>query len=366
VPVGSRGRIRSLFTSLAVAGLITVLAWPGSQVVRAQAVPKVNPPSVPAPPPVAPPAVPAPPSAPPAAPAPPSALPVAPVPPSARAVPAPPSVTPAVGEQIVVAVDTLPSAIVDADGGDPAQIAAAATDAAPPRVEDNRTPFHARDQGAGGQAQSLAPADTSSPHRDAFEASAPAPQSVGADVPVQPMPIEVGPQTALASMPAHIVGGAVAAQPDRATMRSEPDRKTMRSEPARAGAQSIAEPEVTALAPQAQESAALAEDSAMDLAIASQDPLFATIFLAAHQQQQTAPDNASGPEPETAGVQTAAISTDRASIHVLVLPPLAQVVTAIAAFIPSTGGPTAAAIAFALASLGGVGVWLRRAGTRRS
>jgi hypothetical protein len=50
---------------------------------------------------------------------------------------------------------------------------------------------------------------------------------------------------------------------------------------------------------------------------------------------------------------------------VLVLPPLEQILPAIAAFIPSTGGPGAAAIAISLSALGGLGVWLRRKGTRR-
>jgi len=108
---------------------------------------------------------------------------------------------------------------------------------------------------------------------------------------------------------------------------------------------------------------------AADDSIASQDPLFATVFLFAQQpgRQRTSPAaDTRTPDPETAGVQTAAISTDRASIHVLVLPLLEQILPAIAAFIPSTGGPSAAALAIGLVALGGVGVWLRRRGARRS
>jgi LPXTG-motif cell wall-anchored protein len=105
----------------------------------------------------------------------------------------------------------------------------------------------------------------------------------------------------------------------------------------------------------------------VDVSIASQDPLFATIFLGAFQPgtQSTPRDDSTSGEPETAGVQTAAISTDRASIHVLVLPPLEQILPAIAAFIPSTGGPAAAALAIGLLGLGGLGVYLRRHSRRR-
>lgn len=70
-------------------------------------------------------------------------------------------------------------------------------------------------------------------------------------------------------------------------------------------------------------------------------------------------------EPETAGVQTAALSTDRTSIQVQILPALEQVVTAIGAMLPSTGGPGALALAAGLVGLGGAGFWLRRAGVRR-
>jgi hypothetical protein len=104
-----------------------------------------------------------------------------------------------------------------------------------------------------------------------------------------------------------------------------------------------------------------------DLSIASQDPLFATVFLFAQRGAQSSPGgDTTTSDPETAGVQTAAISTDRASIHVLVLPPLDQILPTLAGFIPSTGGPSAAALAISLVALGGLGVWLRRRGMRRS
>jgi hypothetical protein len=113
--------------------------------------------------------------------------------------------------------------------------------------------------------------------------------------------------------------------------------------------------------PQQLETAPLAE-AQVDHSIADQDPLFATVFLFA----QTSPAaDSSSPETETAGVQTAALSSDRASIRVLVLPPLEQILPAIAAFIPSTGGPGPAALAIGLVGLGGLGVWLRRHGRRR-
>jgi hypothetical protein len=115
-----------------------------------------------------------------------------------------------------------------------------------------------------------------------------------------------------------------------------------------------------------QDVANVAMDSKFDLATASQDPLFATIFLFAQQQTDGANGDPSSSDPETAGVQIAAIGTDRASIHVLVLPALEQVATAIAAFIPSTGGPGVAALLIGLTALGSLGVWLRRVGKRRS
>jgi hypothetical protein len=70
--------------------------------------------------------------------------------------------------------------------------------------------------------------------------------------------------------------------------------------------------------------------------------------------------------PEANGVQASSIGSDRTSIRVLVLPPLNQILPAIAAMIPSTGGPSAAALALGLIALGGLGVRLRRIGLRRS
>jgi hypothetical protein len=71
------------------------------------------------------------------------------------------------------------------------------------------------------------------------------------------------------------------------------------------------------------------------------------------------------PTPETAGVQAAAIRSDRATITVQVVPPLAQILPTIQALIPSTGGPNAVALATGLIALGGLGVALRRVGRKR-
>jgi len=226
-------------------------------------------------------------------------------------------------------------------------------------------------------------------------------QSEGAAGSAQPLPSDIRPQPALVGMNAQPVGGGVSIQPDRADMRPqgtwagavvEPDRPTARSQRDRAGVQQIADTQVGAQAPEsagsaaaatqgavgsappatqagvvsAQDVANVAADSKLDLATASQDPLFATIFLFAQQQTAGANGDPTSSDPETAGVQTAAIATDRASIHVLVLPALEQIVTAIAAFIPSTGGPGVAVLLIGLTALGGVGVWLRRVGRRRS
>jgi hypothetical protein len=71
------------------------------------------------------------------------------------------------------------------------------------------------------------------------------------------------------------------------------------------------------------------------------------------------------PTPETAGVQAAAVPSNRTAVSVQVVPPLAQILPAIRATIPSTGGPSAVALATGLVGLGGLGVWLRHAGRKR-
>ena len=68
------------------------------------------------------------------------------------------------------------------------------------------------------------------------------------------------------------------------------------------------------------------------------------------------------PTPQTAGVQTAAVSSDRTSIVVQIMPPVQQAVAAIRAAIPSTGGPSAAVLASVLVGIGAFGLFLRRAG----
>jgi hypothetical protein len=50
---------------------------------------------------------------------------------------------------------------------------------------------------------------------------------------------------------------------------------------------------------------------------------------------------------------------------VQILPAIQQIVSAISAMLPSTGGPGAAALGLGLLGLGGLGIWLRRAGRRR-
>jgi hypothetical protein len=282
-------------------------------------------------------------------------------------------------EQIGDAADTSGSALVADDGGESAVLAVAAATGgilAPPPA-DAGVATEARDLTEAAQAPSSTGeatlANTNSPVDDGA-----GPQLDGARGSPQPV---------------MTWAGAVV----------EPDRPLARSQRGRAGVQQLADTQVGAQAPEAAGSAAattpptagiaaqatqgavgsaalatqagvgstqdvanVAMESKLDLATASQDPLFATIFLFAQQQTAGANGDPTSSDPETAGVQTAAIATDRASIHVLVLPALEQVVTAIAAFIPSTGGPGVAALLIGLTALGGLGVWLRRAGKRRS
>jgi hypothetical protein len=77
------------------------------------------------------------------------------------------------------------------------------------------------------------------------------------------------------------------------------------------------------------------------------------------------PQSTPAPDTQTAGIQTASVSTDRTSIRLQILPPLGQILPAIGATITSTGGPAAATLAVGLAGLGGLGVWLRHLGRRR-
>jgi hypothetical protein len=92
------------------------------------------------------------------------------------------------------------------------------------------------------------------------------------------------------------------------------------------------------------------------------DPVFAATQL--FPRLEPTPD-ASG-DTQTAGVQTAFITSNRAAISVQIILPQ-RLVTAIVTIIPSTGGPSAAILGGGLIALGGVGVWLRRTGraTRR-
>jgi hypothetical protein len=93
---------------------------------------------------------------------------------------------------------------------------------------------------------------------------------------------------------------------------------------------------------------------------------FAAAMLFLQASPQLAPGSGkSSSDLETAGVQAAAATSDRTSIRVQIMPPLDQILSAIGASIPSTGGPSAAALGVGLAMLGGLGFWLRRAGQRR-
>jgi hypothetical protein len=71
------------------------------------------------------------------------------------------------------------------------------------------------------------------------------------------------------------------------------------------------------------------------------------------------------PRAETAGVQSASLGSDRTSIMVQIIEPLKQIMPAINAILPSTGGPSTPLVALVLFGLGGVGVGLRRVGLRR-
>ena len=92
-----------------------------------------------------------------------------------------------------------------------------------------------------------------------------------------------------------------------------------------------------------------------DRALSAQE-LFAGQTLGA-----PAPD--SSDDPETAGVQIAAIS-DRASIRVQIVTALQSVASVVTQILPSTGGPPLA-IALGLGALGGIGFGLRGVGRRR-
>jgi hypothetical protein len=91
----------------------------------------------------------------------------------------------------------------------------------------------------------------------------------------------------------------------------------------------------------------------------------ALLFLQASPQLAPGTGKRSPSDPETAGVQAAAAASDRTSIRVQILPPLNQILRAIGASIPSTGGPAAAALGLGLCILGGLGFGLRRSGQRR-
>jgi hypothetical protein len=191
-----------------------------------------------------------------------------------------------------------------------------------------------------------------------------------ASTPAQPNGTDLPVQLDRATMPAQPVQSAMFTMAGRTRMAPQPDRtgkhlpveKTEIPSPGDS-AVAVQVPQQLDTAPPPEMPGQISGLDAVDRSIAEQDPLFATVFLFA---QTSPPTDSSSPETETAGVQTTGLSSDRASIRVLVLPPLDQILPAIAAFIPSTGGPGAAAQAIGLIGLGGVGVWLRRRGTRRS
>jgi len=119
-------------------------------------------------------------------------------------------------------------------------------------------------------------------------------------------------------------------------------------------------------ADRARTSIAPGSDVGIARAPVTRERTFAAAMLFLQAIPQVAPGSGrSSSDPETAGVQAAAATSDRTSIRVQVMPPLDQTLTAIGARIPSTGGPSAAALGLGLAMLGGLGFWLRRAGRRR-
>ena len=71
------------------------------------------------------------------------------------------------------------------------------------------------------------------------------------------------------------------------------------------------------------------------------------------------------PTPETAGVQAASITSDRAAISVQIFPPLDRILPAIGALLPSTGGPSLALASAVLLVIGSLGIFLRRIGRAR-
>lgn len=76
--------------------------------------------------------------------------------------------------------------------------------------------------------------------------------------------------------------------------------------------------------------------------------------------------HAANQDVEAAGVQAVSITPDRTAILVQVAPQIQRITSAIGGMIPSTGGPGALAVVTLLVSIGGAGVWLRRAGRRRA
>jgi hypothetical protein len=166
------------------------------------------------------------------------------------------------------------------------------------------------------------------------------------------------------------VGAASETQPtDQAEAASQTDSPQQLDSPMSTDSSTETDSAVSA------DSALLAESLVAAARAAGDDPGAQVAASLTLSQQQTAPQAAAGTntnaqgetDPETAGVQTSAIGgSDRTSIRVLIMPPLDQILPPIAALIPSTGGPTAVALAVVLASLGGLGFWLRRVAVPRS
>jgi hypothetical protein len=131
-------------------------------------------------------------------------------------------------------------------------------------------------------------------------------------------------------------------------------------------AAAVGTPQAADAADRAGTSIARGSDVGIARAPVAREMTFAAAMLFLQASPQVAPGSGrSSSDPETAGVQSAAATSDRTSIRVQIMPPLDQILTAIGARIPSTGGPSVAALGVGLALLGGLGYRLRRAGRRR-
>jgi nicotinate-nucleotide--dimethylbenzimidazole phosphoribosyltransferase len=219
------------------------------------------------------------------------------------------------------------------------QAAAPVVTAAPKPVSQTTQPVV---QAAQPVAQAAAPARKDPPPGDP-----PAPERASSTS----VDVQVAPGPAAAELVAVV-------QPAAATPAA-PDSPAV-AEPA--ATQPVAEDQPSAAEPAAPAPVAIDQAAALEQALELSAPTAParSTFSETLVYQQSDPTN---DIPETAGVQTASIAApDRTSIVVAIAPPVTQIISTIVAILPSTGGPSAVALATALLGLGGVGVWLRRSG----